>query len=51
MLINFAAINVTERTASIGKDVSRQYSEQVQFNPGTEIYIYCVLHNYENTET
>lgn len=34
MLINFAAINVTERTANIGKDVSRQFAEQVQFNPG-----------------
>ncbi|XP_053399449.1 FRAS1-related extracellular matrix protein 2-like isoform X2 [Mercenaria mercenaria] len=31
---SFVTINVTERTASIGKDVSRQFAEQVQFNPG-----------------
>lgn len=28
------AINVTERTAEVGKDVSRQFAKQVQFNPG-----------------
>jgi len=33
----FTAINVTERTASIGKDVSRQFAQQVQFNPGNFI--------------
>lgn len=31
---SFSAINVTERTASVGKDVSRQFAKQVQFNPG-----------------
>ncbi|KAL4230244.1 extracellular matrix [Mactra antiquata] len=31
---SFVTINVTERTANIGKDVALQFAEQVQFNPG-----------------
>lgn len=30
----FVTINVKEKTAIVGKDVSRQFSQQVQFNPG-----------------
>ncbi|XP_060554877.1 FRAS1-related extracellular matrix protein 2-like isoform X2 [Ruditapes philippinarum] len=52
---SFVTINVTERTASIGKDVSRQYSEQVQFNPGETVKPWSLrLRNddiYEREET
>ncbi|KAL3878630.1 hypothetical protein ACJMK2_030964 [Sinanodonta woodiana] len=30
----FVTINVLNGTANVGKDVSRQYAQQVQFNPG-----------------